>query len=256
VLTSNNNDNLLNYALRNGDDRLILAHRLGEWCGSAPILEEDIALTNVALDVLGQSILFYKYAAELEGTDNDEDFYAYKRGEQEFRNLLLTEQPNEDFAYTIARQFYFDTFDYYFFDELTKSKNSNLSAIAEKSIKEAKYHLRHSSQWMLRLGDGTTESNSRINDACGYLWMYTGELFENQSGDEVLIESVIIPDLYLLHDNWLNSILQIKKEAGIALPDEGQFMQKGGRIGKHTEYLGHIISDMQYLSRVFPNAKW
>lgn len=249
-------NNLLKYVLALGDDRLILSHRIGEWCGHAPILEEDIAMTNVSLDILGQSILFYKYAAELEGNERNEDYYAYKRNETEFRNLLLVEQPNVDFAYTMARQFYFDAFEFFFYEELLKSNNIELKAIAEKSIKETKYHIRHSSQWMLRLGDGTEESNRRVQEACDYLWMYVGEMFTNLPEDKELIESGVIPDNSLLWDKWFEFVSNVQKEAVIKLPDAKAFMQKGGRLGSHTENLGHILAEMQYLPRAFPNAKW
>lgn len=248
--------NLLNFVIRNGDDRLILSHRLAELCGHAPILEEDIALTNIALDVLGQAILFYKYAAELENNGKTEDYYAYKRNEREFKNLLLLEQPNEDFAYVIARQFYFDTYEYFFYEELINSKDKQLSAIAEKSIKETKYHLRHSSQWMLYLGDGTEESHNRLINACNYLWMYTGEMFQNQDEDLPLIEQGIIPDLNKIKLKWIDSVTKIKEQALLGKYDPNSFMQKGGRQGNHTEYLGHILSEMQYLTRAYPNAKW
>lgn len=248
--------NLLNFVLRNGDDRLILSHRLAELCGHAPILEEDIALTNIALDVLGQAILFYKYAAELENNGKTEDYYAYKRNEREFKNLLLVEQPNEDFAYVIARQFYFDTYEYFFYEELINSKDKQLSAIAEKSIKETKYHLRHSSQWMLYLGDGTEESHNRLTNACNYLWMYTGEMFQNQDEDLPLIEQGIIPDLNKIKPKWIDAVSKVKEEAQLGKYDPNSFMQKGGRLGNHTEYLGHILSEMQYLTRAYPEAKW
>lgn len=249
-------NNLLNYVLALGDDRLILSHRLAEWCGHAPILEEDIAMTNVSLDILGQSILFYKYAAELEGNGKNEDYYAYKRNEAEFKNLLLVEQPNEDFAYTMARQFYFDAFEIFFYEELAKSSNPELKAIAEKSIKETKYHIRHSSQWMLRLGDGTEESNRRVQEACDYLWMYVGEMFTNLPEEKELIEAGVIPDNSLLMEKWFDFVVNVKREAGIKLPHPNAFMQKGGRLGSHTENLGHILAEMQYLPRAFPDAKW
>jgi len=213
-------------------------------------------LTNVSLDILGQAILFYKYAAELENNGKNEDYYAYKRNEAEFKNLLLVEQQNEDFAYTMARQFYFDSFEFFFYEELLKSNNEQLKAIAEKSIKETKYHIRHSSQWMLRLGDGTEESNRKIQEACDYLWMYGGEMFTNLPEEKELIESGAIPDNALLWDKWYEFVCNLKKEAGINIPPANSFMQKGGRLSSHTENLGHILAEMQYLPRAFPEAKW
>ena len=251
-----NNLLLRDYIAKHGDDRLILGHRIAEWCGHAPILEEDIALTNISLDLIGQASMLYKYAAEIDGTGINEDYFPYRRPERDFRNLLLVEQPNEDFAFTIARQFYFDVYDYYFLDELQNSKDANLSAIAVKSIKETKYHLRHSTQWMLRLGDGTEESHSRLTNSCEYLWMYTGEMFVNSPQDLELISHGIAVDVANIKEKWLDSVMNIKREAGINLPDPAAYMQKGGREGIHTENLGHILAEMQYLVRTYPDAKW
>ncbi|HRP01877.1 MAG TPA: phenylacetate-CoA oxygenase subunit PaaC [Candidatus Kapabacteria bacterium] len=250
------NNNLLNYVLALADDRLILSHRLAEWCGHAPILEEDIALTNIALDSLGQASLFYKYAADIEGNGRTEDDYAYKRSEREFRNLLLVEQANQDFAYTLARQFFFDAYELFLYEELLKSSDSQLQAIAEKSIKETKYHIRHSTQWMLRLGDGTDESKLRIQAACDYLWMYVGEMFTNLEEENDLIINNIIPANKLLWNKWFDFVSDVMKEATLITPPPDAFMQSGGRHGIHTEHLGHILADMQYLPRTYPNAKW
>ena len=244
------------FALRHGDDRLILGHRLAEWCGHAPILEEDIALTNISLDLLGQSIQFLKYACDIENQGRTEDDLAYKRNERDFKNLLLAEQANEDFAYTICRQFYYDVYDYYFYEELCKSKDEQLAAIAAKSIKETKYHLRHSSNWMLRLGDGTEESNRKITGAVDFLWMYTGEMFQPNSIDELLLSEGIGVDLNLIKPKWIKSVFEIKEKANIYLPDVNAFMQMGGRNGLHTENLGHILAEMQYLQRAYPDSKW
>ncbi len=247
---------LFNFAVKHADDRLILGHRLAEWCSTAPILEEDIAMSNIALDLLGQSVLFLKYAAELENSNRTEDDLAYLRTEKEFRNALLCEQNTDDFAYAIARQFFFDVYDYYLMEELAKSSDEQIKGIAEKSVKEAKYHLRHSSEWMLRLGDGTEESHKRIAEAVEFLWMYTGELFETDGDDELLKSEGIIPDLLGLKAKWYESVSQLLAKATLEVPSIDLFMQSGGRKGYHTENLGHILSDMQYLRRLYPDAKW
>lgn len=256
MILDNYTENLLKFVLKCGDDRLILSHRLAELCGHAPILEEDIALSNISLDLLGQTTLFYKYASELEGKGNTEDFFAYRRNERQFLNLLLVEQANDDFAYTIARQFLFDAYEIFFYEELIKSNDEQLSAIAQKSIKETKYHLRHSSQWILRLGDGTDISKSKIQTALDYLWMYSGEMFEIDENEQILIDNNIIPNNFIIYDKWIQLISKIFDEAKLNRPDTKSFMQSGGRKGIHTENLGHILAEMQYLTRSFPDAKW
>jgi ring-1,2-phenylacetyl-CoA epoxidase subunit PaaC len=254
--TNELNSAIYEYAVRHGDDRLILGHRLAEWCSHAPILEEDIALTNISLDLLGQSIQFLKYACEVENKGRTEDDLAYKRSEREFKNLLITEQANENFAYSICRQFYYDVYDYYFYEELSKSKDERLAAIASKSIKETKYHLRHSSNWMLRLGDGTELSNKKLKEAVDFLWMYTGEMFTPDNIDELLLSESFGVDLKLIKPKWIDSVFEIKKKAKIDLPDVNAFMQYGGRKGLHTENLGHILAEMQYLQNAYPDANW
>lgn len=247
---------LFNFAIKHGDDRLILGHRLSEWCSAAPILEEDIAMSNIALDLLGQSVLFLKYAAEIEDSNRTEDDLAFLRTESQYRNALLTEQKTDDFAYAIARQFFFDVYDYYLMELLSQSSDEQIRGIAEKSIKEAKYHLRHSSEWILRLGDGTEESHNRISDAVEFLWMYTGELFDTDEDDNLLVTEGIIPDLSELKGKWYESVSQLLSKATLEVPSIDAFMQSGGRKGYHTENLGHILSDMQYLRRLYPEAKW
>ncbi len=255
-MSNNINNSLFEYCLRLGDDRVILGQRMAEWCGKGPILEEDLALANISLDLFGQSILFLKYAAELEGKGNDEDALAYNRNERQYKNLLLTEQPNGDFAYTIARQFFFDCYEYYFYYDLVNSKNETLAAIAAKSIKETIYHLRHSSEWMLRLGDGTEESHNRVQYAVNHLWCFTGEMFEMDTVDEYLLKEGIAVDLAKVKAQWNTKVAEILTQATLEIPPTDTYMIVGGRNGIHTEHLGHLLSEMQILTRTYPGAKW
>jgi ring-1,2-phenylacetyl-CoA epoxidase subunit PaaC len=256
IYTDEIKEAVFRYALRHGDDRLILGHRVSEWSGHGPILEEDLALSNTSLDMLGQAVLWYKYAGEVEGIGRSEDDLAYLRSEREFKNLLITELANEDFAFTIARQFFFDVYDYLFYTELKNSSDETLSAIAAKSLKESAYHLRHSSEWMLRLGDGTDISHEKIANAVEDLWMYTGEMFVADELDELLINAGIGVDLDLIKPKWYENISKILTEATLTVPDANAFMQSGGRKGLHTENLGFILAEMQYLRRTYPDAKW
>lgn len=246
---------LFEYCLRLADSSLILGQRLGEWCGHGPILEEDIALTNIALDFVGHATAMLQYAAKVEGKDRTEDDLAYMRNEREFRNVLLVEQPNGDYAKTIARQFLFDTYQYYYYEALQKSKDETIAALAEKSLKEITYHLRHSSQWVLRLGDGTAESHERIQTAINDLWAFTGDLFDMDEADTCLIKEEIAVDLKPIKEKWFNHVSEILKKATLQIPAQ-TFMQSGSREGKHTEHLGYLLAEMQYLSRTFPHAKW
>lgn len=248
-------NHLFEYTLRLGDTNLILAQRLGEWCGHGPILEEDIALTNISLDLIGQARAFLTYAGQVEGKERTEDDLAYNRGEREFRNLLLTEQPNGDFGQTILRQFLVGTFQYYFYSELKNSKDTTLAALAEKSLKEVTYHVRHSSEWIKRLGDGTEESRRRILSAMDELWMYTGDLFDMDATDQALIKDGIAVDLSKIKLRWEEKVKEIFTVATLSVP-ENAFMIRGSREGKHTEHLGHILAEMQSLARTFPGAQW
>lgn len=248
-------DALFNYVLRIADDSLILGQRLGEWCGHGPILEEDIALTNIALDLIGQATNLFQYASALEGNIRNEDQLAFLRVDREFTNCLLVEQPNKDFGYTIARQFYFDTFRKLFFEALTKSKDEKLAAIAEKSLKETKYHLKHSSEWVIRLGDGTEESKKRIQEAINFHWRYTQELFFQNEIDKQLIELDIAVNLNDIKDNWNEYVVSILNQATLEIPSNS-FNQEGGRLGFHSEHLGYILVEMQYMQRAFPNLEW
>jgi ring-1,2-phenylacetyl-CoA epoxidase subunit PaaC len=246
---------LFDYCLRLGDTSLVLGHRLSEWCGHGPVLEQDIALINVALDLVGQSTNLLEYAAKVEEKGRTADDLAYLRESMNYRNALLVEQPNGDFGCTIVRQFFFDAFHYYQFEQLKNSKDETLAAIANKSIKEITYHLRHSKEWIVRLGDGTDESNRRVQDAVNELWTYTGDLFAMNQFDEVLIKEGIAFDLKQLKPAWEKMVKEVMSEAKLALP-ENNFMQSGSLEGKHTEHLGYLLAEMQSLPRAHPGATW
>jgi len=246
---------LFEYTLRIADDSLILGHRISEWCGHGPILEEDIALTNIALDLVGQATNLLDYAAAVEGKGRNADDLAFLRYDRDYRNALLVEQKNGDFGMTIARQFFFDVFRKSFFEALEKSADPALSAIAEKSLKETKYHLKHSSEWMIRLGDGTQESHDRIQESVNTLWRYTDELFFMDETDELLLAENIAVDLKLLHASWKNHVGLILSEATIEIPDHN-WQQGGGRKGVHSEHLGYLLAEMQYMQRAYPGMEW
>ena len=246
---------LVLYALRRADDALILGHRLSEWCGHAPALEEDMALANMGLDLLGQARELYSYAAKIEAKGNDEDTFAYLRDVRQYRNLLLLEQPNGDFARTMARQFFYAAFADLYWRAMMKSGDATLAAIAAKSEKESAYHLRHSSEWMVRLGDGTEESHRRAQTAVDDLWAYTGEMFEVDESERALIERGVAVDPATLHPRWLKTVSGVMGEATLVLPESG-WMQRGGRGGKHSEHLGHLLSELQSMQRTFPGATW
>jgi ring-1,2-phenylacetyl-CoA epoxidase subunit PaaC len=249
------NELISEYALRIGDTSLILGQRLGEWCGHGPILEEDIALTNISLDLIGQARAFLSYAGELMPIQKNEDDLAFFRDEREFKNTLLAEQPNGDFAHTIFRQLFISTFQYYFFTELKKSNDLRFSALGEKSFKEVAYHLRHSSEWVLRLGDGTEESKKRSLAAIDELWRFTGDLFSTDDVDKELQKIGIGVDMSVVKKEWDKKISEVFSAATLPVP-EGAFMITGGIKGNHTEHLGHILSEMQVLPRSFPGAEW
>ena len=246
---------LFDYMLRLGDTSLIMGHRLSEWCGHGPVLEQDIALINIALDLVGQAKSLLEYAAEVEGQGRDADDLVYKRIERNYRNILLSEQPNEDFAFTIVRQFLFDAFQQPFYQRLTQSKDKQLAAIAAKSLKEVNYHLRFSSEWVIRLGDGTDVSHEKMQTALNDLWMFTGEMFEMNETDAALIPQGIAVDLNEIKVIWDKKVDAILKEATLTRPADG-WMQSGGKKGVHTENLGYILAEMQYLPRAYPDAKW
>ena len=246
---------LFEYCLRLGDNNLILGHRLSEWCGHGPVLEQDIALINVALDLVGSATSLLEYAAEVEGKGRSADDLAYLRDELHFRNVMLVEQPNGDFAYTIARQFFYDVYSYHLNEALKSSKDPRLSAIAEKSLKEITYHLRHSSEWIIRLGDGTDESKRRMQAAVDDLWMHTGDMFVMNETDALLIKEGIAVDKSLIKLQWDKMVKEIMNRATLTIP-ANIFMLTGSLEGKHTEHLGFLLAEMQYLPRAYPDAKW
>ena len=243
------------YTIRLGDDALILGHRLSELCSRGPILEEDLALTNVALDMIGRAQALLKYAADIEGKGKTDDDIAYRRAEINYYNHLLIEQPNGDFAHTIARQLFVSVFEFLFYTELEKSRDETLAAIASKTIKEIKYHMQHAIDWTLRLGDGTSESHKRMQTAVNDLWMYTGELFEMDEVDAQLMRDGIAVDLIPIKAQWHNDIKTVLSKATLLMPED-TYMQTGSKKGIHTENLGHILSEMQYLQRAYPDATW
>ena len=247
------------YVLRIADTCLILAQRLGEWTGHAPVLEEDIALTNVGLDLLGQARLWYGYAGEVEkridGKGRDEDQLAFRRDAWEFRNLLLAELPNGNYADTMARQFYFDHAHLLLLNALTGSRDERIAAIAAKAVKEVAYHAERSSDWVIRLGDGTDESHVKMQAAIDDLWMYTGEMFAADAVEVSLIDAGVAADVRALRAPWERTVEAVLAEATLTVPT-GDFAQRGGKQGRHTEHLGHLLTEMQFLQRAYPDARW
>ncbi len=241
--------------LRRADDALLLGHRITEGCGHAPALEADTALSNMGLDLLGQARELYAYAAKVEGADNDEDKFAYLRDVRQYRNLLLLEQPNGDFARTMVRQFFYAAFADLYWRAMMNSSDPTLAAIAAKSEKESAYHLRHSSEWIVRLGDGTEESHRRAQGAIDDLWAYTGEMFATDDSERGLIDAGIAIDPATLRPQWLKTIAGVVNEATLSLPNNN-WMQQGGRSGRHSEHLGHLLSELQSMQRTFPGATW
>ena len=249
---------LFEYLLRLGDDRLVLGQRLSEWCGHGPILEEDIAISNVALDLLGQATMLLRLAGQVEGKGRDEDALAYFREVVDFRNCQLVELPKGDFAFTIVRQFLFDVYAVVMLDALSRSTNADLAAIAAKSLKEAKYHVRHSGEWMLKLGDGTDESHRRVQKALDDVWRFTPELFAADDIDRVMLEQGIAPDLAALGAQWLGLVRDVIDRATLTVPNDIPRSPgvRGGRSGAHTEFLGHMLAEMQIVARSHPGATW
>ncbi|MFN8115263.1 MAG: 1,2-phenylacetyl-CoA epoxidase subunit PaaC [Bacteroidia bacterium] len=246
---------LFQYTLRLGDTNLILGQRLSEWTGHGPFLEEDLALTNIALDITGTAKSLLEYAASIEGKGRTEDDLAYFRNDRQFTNALITEQPNGDYANTIVRQVIMDCFDFHFYTELAKSKDETLAGIAQKSIKEVTYHLRHTASWLERFGDGTEESHNRAQNALHDLWQFTGDLFEMTEGDALLIKEGIAVDLNNVKVKWEKHMDDLFEKSTLKKP-ENVFMQKGSRKGIHTEHLAYILAEMQALPRMYPEAKW
>lgn len=244
------------YLLRLADDRLILGQRVSEWCGHGPVLEEDLALANMALDLIGHASSLYEYAAKIEDEGHDKDHFAYFRDDYEFTNLQLCELPKGDFAFTIARQFLFSSFSYFQYEKLKEVKDEQFAGMINKHLKEVKYHLRHSRDWVLKLGDGTEESHNRIQEAFDELWMYVGELFYTDETDELMISEGNGVDSSSFKAEWKNLVETTFKEATLTVPDWNQFMMTGSRNGMHTEHLGHMLAQMQFLRRSHPEADW
>ncbi|MGN6568145.1 MAG: 1,2-phenylacetyl-CoA epoxidase subunit PaaC [Flavipsychrobacter sp.] len=274
----NTDNSLLAYTLGLADNALIIGHRLSEWCGHGPILEQDIALTNTSLDHLGQARSLYQYAAEqvnalpadaeqklfssealqvniAAGNAIDEDDLAYLRDAWDFKNVLLAEQPNKDWAYTVARAFYFDVFQYFLFRELMNSSDVTLAAIAEKSVKETEYHKRWSSEWVIRLGDGTEESHVRMQTAINDLWPYTGELFKMNKAEAAMLATGAGADLGSVKLLWHKEIAAVLEQATMDMPAQS-WMHEGGKEGIHSEHLGYILAELQFMQRAYPNHEW
>lgn len=243
------------YTLRLADTALINGHRLSEWCGHAPVLEEELALANIALDLIGQARSLYSYAGEVEGKGRDEDDLAYLRDVASYRNLLMVERPNGDFAVTIVRQLVLSAFMHPYWEAMTRSRDSMLASIAGKAVKEVAYHLRHCGEWTARLGDGTPESHGRASAALEELWPYTGELFETDEVERELIAVGIAADPSALRPAFEATLARVLSEATLVRPTDG-WMQSGGRNGRHTEHLGHVLAELQYLQRAYPGASW
>jgi ring-1,2-phenylacetyl-CoA epoxidase subunit PaaC len=248
-------DALINYCLRIGDSSLILGQRMAEWCSNGPILEEDIAMTNLSLDLIGQARTMLTYAGQLEGKGRCEDDLAYKREEREYYNTLLSERPNGHFGDTVVRNFLHDAYFYCLYNNLKDSKDELIAAHAAKSIKEVTYHLRHSSEWLVRLGDGTEESHSKVKKSLDDLWEYTGDLFETNEVDDILLKEGIAADMNKVKVEWDKTVNSVLERAKLSRPDDG-YMHSGRLEAIHSEYLGHIIAEMQFLQRAYPDAKW
>jgi ring-1,2-phenylacetyl-CoA epoxidase subunit PaaC len=258
----------INYALYLADNTLIIGHRNSEWCGHGPVLEQDIAITNISLDLIGQARNFYQYTAELINSSTNqplnqstnqpitEDSLAYLRDVSDFKNCLLLEQPKGDWGTTILRQFFFSVYQHLLYRQLQNSQDAQLAAIAEKALKEVIYHLRWSSEWVIRLGDGTEESRNRMLKAIDNLWMFTGELFVPAIYEQEAAKENFGVDIALLKNDWMQKIKTVFEEATLPVPKEDVWMQSGGKEGRHTEYLGYILAEMQFLQRAYPNCEW
>jgi ring-1,2-phenylacetyl-CoA epoxidase subunit PaaC len=249
-------DAKIQYLLRQGDNALILSQQLSQLCGKGPALEEDMALTNVALDLLGQTRMWLTYAGELEGQGRDEDKLAYHRDAIDFRNVLLVEQPNASYAETMMRQFLFDSWHYFLMQGLLQSSDPRIAEIAEKSFKEVTYHLRRSGDLVVRLGDGTDVSHAKMQAALDDLWMYSGEVFIYDDIDNAMVEQGIAPKAEDLRAAFLDHVNDILTEATLTMPSPDAWMQRGGKTGRHSEHLGFILAEMQFLQRAYPGAEW
>ncbi|MCH8546448.1 MAG: phenylacetate-CoA oxygenase subunit PaaC [Cryomorphaceae bacterium] len=248
-------DDKTKYVLRLADNALILGQRLGEWCGHGPVLEQDIALTNIALDLIGQSRMLYQYAAECKGDGSTEDDLAMKRDVFDFYNVLLVEQPNGDWGNTLVRQFFYDTYNYYLYEFLCSSKDERIAEIARKSFKEIAYHAQFSAEWIIRLGDGTEESHNRVQQSVNDLWTYTGEMLTPDDLDRDMQAKGVGPNLDDIKSKWLRKVEEILDLATLKKP-EGTFIQTGGKVGEHGEYLGFILAELQFMQRAYPGMSW
>ncbi len=257
---TNNKQDLIDYTVRLGDDAIVIGHRVSEWVSKAPFIEEDIALGNVALDFIGHARMYYTYAADVDNAqtgnnDKTEDDFAYLRDERQFQNHLLHELHKGDFAYSTIRQLLIDVYNKYFLEQLKNSNDETLAAIAVKAAKETKYHCRRSKDWTLRLGDGTEESHQRMQTALDDLWGYSHELFEQDELELRLVKAGVAVDCANLKDSWLAEITSIIEQATLTVPSQ-EWAVRGGRQGYHTEHLGHLLTEMQFVHRSFPGAKW
>lgn len=251
-----NTSDKIDWLLRQGDNALILSQQLSKLCGKGPALEEDMALTNVALDLLGQTRMWLTYAGELEGQGRDEDRLAFRRDASAMRCCLLVEQPNGNYADTLMRQFYFDTWHYFFLRGLTLSSDERVAQIAEKSLKEVTYHLRRSGDLIVRLGDGTPESHAKTQRAADDLWMYSGEALLYDGVDEAMVAAGVAPAAAGLRAQFLEHVAQVFAEATLTMPPADAWMQRGGKQGRHSEHLGYTLAEMQFLQRAYPDAQW
>ncbi|MBK5271333.1 MAG: phenylacetate-CoA oxygenase subunit PaaC [Bacteroidia bacterium] len=247
--------NLIDYTLYLADNALILGHRNSEWCAHGPVLEQDIAITNISLDLIGQARNFYQYAARIKNDGSTEDTFACLRDVNDFKNCLLVEQPNGDWAQTILRQFFFSAYQYFLYQQLELSKDEKLAAIAVKSLKEVTYHLRWSSEWVIRLGDGTEESHQRMLNAIQELWSYTDELFEATDYESSVDVEDIFAGLFRIKDNWKEKVDAIFNEATLPVPQKF-LMHSGGKAGRHSQHMTNILADLQFLQRTYPGCEW
>ncbi len=268
----------LSYILHLADDALVLGHRMSEWCGHGPVLEQDIAMTNTALDLLGRARTLYQYAADLynqmpveqrakmfssvslqkldaAGEKAEEDTMPYLRDSWDFKNVLIAEQPNGDWAQSVARSLFVDCFYYYYFDQLQHCTDATIAAVAEKSLKEVTYHLKWSSEWVIRLGDGTDESHEKMQTAINELWSYTGEMFEEADYETSLRDELKLPELAAIKAKWQKHIEEVLEDATMKLPT-ATWMQKGGKNGMHSEHLGYVLAELQFMQRVYPSMQW
>ncbi len=249
------NQNLYNYILSIADNSLILGQRLGELCGHGPTLETDIAGTNISLDLIGQCRNYYQYAAKIQEDGKTEDDIAFLRLEREYKNVLLVEQPNTHFGYVMGRQYLFDVYHLMLMQELLNSKDETLAAIAKKGIKEVSYHKRFSGDWVKRLGDGTEESNTKMQEAIDDLWTYTDELFDMTEADKAMVEEGIGVDVSKFKEKYYVEVSDLLNEANLKTP-ESKYFTRGGKKGIHSEHMGYILSELQYMQRTFPNMEW